>query len=107
LRPNFWGDAKSLEEIGKTALTIANAKTFLTFSLFRGVPCNILVDLACILVFAVDTASRKILGIFFPISAFVASGYEHSIANMFFVPVGLFIKGALRLEIADIYDSLT
>lgn len=63
-------------------------------SFFRGILCNILVDLAVILAIAADTVEGKILGIFFPIMTFVAIGFEHSVANMSLIPIGLFIKAA-------------
>lgn len=54
--------------------------------------CNILVDLAVILSLAADSVEGKILGIFFPIMGFVTMGFEHSVANMSLIPIGLFIK---------------
>ncbi len=81
--------------IGLNALTIANNKSGLEFvpALVLGIFCNALVCLAVWLCIGARTATDKILAIIFPISAFVAAGFEHSIANMYFIPVGLFIKG--------------
>jgi formate/nitrite transporter len=59
----------------------------------RGIACNWLVCLAVWLAIAGKDAVSKIFGIYFPIMAFVASGFEHSVANMYFVPIGLFLKG--------------
>ncbi|MCO1656150.1 formate/nitrite transporter family protein [Pseudonocardia humida] len=56
----------------------------------RGVGCNWLVCLAVWLSLAADDVSGKILGIFFPIMAFVAMGFDHVVANMFFLPAGIF-----------------
>ena len=56
----------------------------------RGIGCNWLVCLAIWLAVASDDVAGKILGIWFPIMAFVALGFEHSIANMFFIPLGIF-----------------
>ena len=80
--------------IGKTALTIANTKSGLEFwsALGLGIMCNILVCLAVWMTFSARTTAGKILAIIAPISAFVAAGFEHSVANMYFIPVGLFIK---------------
>lgn len=80
--------------IGKTALTIANTKSGLEFwsALGLGIMCNILVCLAVWMTFSARTTAGKILAIIPPISAFVAAGFEHSVANMYFIPVGLFIK---------------
>ena len=80
--------------IGKTALTIANMKSGLGFwsAIGLGIMCNLLVCLAVWMTFSARTTAGKILAIIPPISAFVAAGFEHSVANMYFIPVGLFIK---------------
>ena len=80
--------------VGLQALTIANAKVSLTFTqaVVLGVFCNALVCLAVWLCMSARTTTDRILSILFPISAFVAAGFEHSIANMYFIPVALFIK---------------
>jgi formate/nitrite transporter len=77
-------------------LNIAAAKTSLTWSeaFFRGILCNWLVCLAVWIAAAGKDAISKILGIMIPIAAFVAAGFEHSIANMFFVPMGIMVKGS-------------
>lgn len=81
--------------VGLNALTIANAKVSLDFipALVLGIFCNALVCLAVWLCMGARTTVDKIMAIIFPISAFVAAGFEHSIANMYFIPVALFIKG--------------
>lgn len=80
--------------IGLTALNIANAKISLGFiqAVALGIFCNALVCLAVWLVFSARTTTDKILSILFPITAFVAAGFEHCVANMYFVPMGLLIK---------------
>ncbi|MEA4910055.1 MAG: formate transporter FocA [Anaerolineaceae bacterium] len=80
--------------VGLTALNIARAKVELDFlpAVASGILCNALVCMAVWLTFSARTTVDKILAIVFPISAFVAAGFEHCIANMFFVPVGLMIK---------------
>ena len=80
--------------VGETALKIANGKTSLEFSqaLALGILCNALVCLAVWLTFSARSTVDKIAAIIFPITAFVAAGFEHSIANMYFVPYGLLIK---------------
>lgn len=80
--------------VGITAIQTACSKINLTFSeaFFRGILCNWLV---CLAVFMASTSKRvigKIFAIFFPIMTFVASGYEHSVANMFFIPNGIMTK---------------
>ena len=80
--------------LGANALTIANTKCSLDFvqAIFLGIMCNALVCLAVWLCSSARSVTDKILAIIFPISAFVAAGFEHSIANMYFIPIGLFIK---------------
>jgi formate transporter FocA len=80
--------------IGQNALNIANAKVNLEFgqALVLGILCNALVCLAVWLCMGARSATDKILAIIFPITAFVAAGFEHSVANMYFVPMGLLIK---------------
>ena len=82
-------------QIGLTALNIANGKVHLGFvqAIALGAMCNALVCLAVWLCFSARSTTDKILSILFPITAFVAAGFEHSVANMYFVPMGLLIKG--------------
>jgi formate/nitrite transporter len=80
--------------VGATALNIAHAKVNLSFTegVARGILCNALVCLAVWLCMSGRSVVDKILAIVFPIAAFVASGFEHSIANMYFIPMGLLLK---------------
>lgn len=82
-----WG----FNDVGVKALLIANHKVNLPFTeaLVKGILCNVLVCLAVWLCFAGRSVTDKILAILFPITAFVALGFEHSIANMYFIPAGL------------------
>ncbi len=59
---------------------------------FKAVLCNILVCLAVWIGFSSKTTADKVLGILLPISAFVACGFEHCVANMFFLPMGLLLN---------------
>ncbi len=81
-------------EVGIMALKIAVAKTQLDFwqALFLGILCNGLVCLAVWMTYSARSVVDKIVAIIPPISAFVAAGYEHSIANMYFVPYAWLIK---------------
>lgn len=81
--------------VGETALRIAHAKCelSLTNAFFAGVACNTLVCLAVWLCLSARSVTDKILAIVFPISAFVATGMEHCVANMYFVPLGLLLQG--------------
>jgi formate transporter len=80
--------------IGSTALTIAKTKVELGFmqAIALGIMCNALVCLAVWMTYSARSTTDKIFAIIFPISAFVAAGFEHSIANMYFIPMGLAIK---------------
>jgi formate transporter len=60
-----------------------------------------MVCLAVWICFSARSSTDKILGIIFPITGFVASGFEHCVANMYFIPVGLFIKGTECCELAS------
>jgi formate/nitrite transporter len=77
--------------VGQTAAKIAVAKAALPplEAFFRGVLCNALVCLAVWLTFAARSAGDKILALLWPITAFVVLGFEHSVANMFLFPQGL------------------
>ncbi len=102
------GHCGSLTAIGVTAVNIAETKIQLGFTeaLSRGVLCNMLVCLAVIMCVSSRTLTGKILGIYFPIMAFVASGFEHSIANMYFLPVGLMIQSEFASEFFVIFNNL-
>jgi formate/nitrite transporter len=80
--------------LGASALAIAIAKVKLSFgeALWRGIGCNWLVCLAVWMALAARQTISKIFAIFFPIMGFVAIGFEHCIANMYFIPVGIFLK---------------
>jgi formate/nitrite transporter len=75
-------------------LKIATAKCSLPFwtAFFSGVLCNILVCMAVWMALAGRSVVDKVVAIVFPISAFVAAGFEHSIANMYFIPMGMLVK---------------
>lgn len=80
--------------LGALTVKIAAGKTALTFSraLILGILCNWLVCLAVWAATGARDAAGKVLAIFFPICMFVTSGFEHSVANMFYIPAGLFAK---------------
>jgi formate transporter len=81
--------------VGANALLIANSKVNLSFgtALVRGILCNVMVCLAVWLCFGARTVVDKILAIIFPITAFVMAGFEHSVANMYFIPIGIMLAG--------------
>jgi formate/nitrite transporter len=85
--------------VGLAYVKIAAAKTTLPFAeaFFKGVLCNLLVCLGVWLAMAGHSVADKILAIVFPISAFVAAGFEHSVANMYFIPLGLLLADSVTL----------
>lgn len=92
----FWSGALTLGEnaFADNALSIAAYKTNLEplQAFVRGILCNALVCLSVWLCFAARDVASKILAIIFPVSAFVALGFEHCIANMYFIPLGMLLS---------------
>ncbi len=80
--------------VGLNILNIGETKTSLGFgqAVALGIMCNALVCLAVWLCYSARSTIDKILSIIFPISAFVAAGFEHSVANMYFIPMAIFVK---------------
>ena len=80
--------------VAAVAIKLAADKTALSFehAFFLGILCNVLVCLAVWLAIGARTLGDKVLAVLFPISAFVAAGFEHSVANMYIIPLGLFLK---------------
>jgi formate transporter len=102
--------------VGLNMLKIAKAKCELHFinAIALGILCNILVCLAVWLCFSAKDVTGKIMAILFPVTAFVAAGFEHSIANMYFVPLGILLKNfgepgfwSLVNSSPELFDSLT
>ncbi len=101
----FWGPfhkagTAELNAFGQNAVAIAQLKTLpyaaagavgWGAAFTKGIACNILVNLAILLGLSADDTTGKVLGIWFPIMAFVACGFEHSVANMYFVPMGIML----------------
>jgi formate transporter len=80
--------------VAATYLQIAKAKSELSFSaaFFKGLMCNVLVCLAVWMAFAGRSVTDKAVAIVFPITAFVAAGFEHSVANMYFFPMAMLLE---------------
>ncbi len=78
-------------EVGANAVALAYKKTHLSFweAFVRGVGCNWLVCLAVVIVVSARDVASKIIGAWFPVMAFIASGFEHCVANMFIIPAGI------------------
>ncbi|MCC7113645.1 MAG: formate/nitrite transporter family protein [Burkholderiales bacterium] len=94
--------------VGETAIAIAKAKAELPAAegFFRGVLCNALVCLAVWLTIGARSVTDKILAIVFPIAAFVTVGFEHSIANWFFLPYGLALAPPGTIPLAGVATNL-
>lgn len=102
--------------MGDAMLTVATGKVAQPFVvlLFKGIMCNLLVCLAVWIAFAGRTIVDKFVGILLPISAFVACGFEHSVANMFILPMGLVTgasgfaySGAADISLLTVGSALT
>jgi len=94
--------------VGETALRIANAKGELslleTFS--RGILCNALVCMAVWLAMGGHSVTDKILAVIFPVTAFVALGFEHSIANWFFLPFAMLLDPQSSISLGSAAGNL-
>jgi formate/nitrite transporter len=94
--------------VGETAVQIARAKVGLSLAeaFARGILCNALVCLAVWLAMGGRSVTDKILAILFPITAFVAIGFEHSIANWFLLPFGLTLDKQGIVSVAGVAQNL-
>jgi formate/nitrite transporter len=96
--------------VGETMVQIARSKIALdpVSALARGVLCNVLVCLAVWLCMGARSVTDKILATVFPITAFVACGFEHSVANMYFLPIGVALAAGTSapLSVADAVSNL-
>lgn len=105
-----WSNVASLSdgEVGETVVRIARAKAGLplTEAFARGILCNALVCLAVWLAIGARSVTDKVLAVLFPITAFVAIGFEHSIANWFLFPYGLAIDAQREITIAGVGRNL-
>lgn len=103
-----WSGVAALGGVGETAVAIARAKALLPpgEAFARGLLCNALVCLAVWLTMGGRTVADKILAVLFPITAFVAIGFEHSIANWFFLPYGLALDAQGVVPLAGVARNL-
>ena len=102
--------------VGATMVSVAVSKVtpdWITL-FFKGILCNIFVCLAVWIGFGARTVVDKVIGILLPISAFVACGFEHCVANMFFLPMGLLAKtsgfaqiDASALDLGSIFYNIS
>ena len=91
--------AATVTAFGTRAIAIASAKVSyvgvagMWSAFLKAIACNWLVNLAILLGICADDLVGKFFGIWFPIMAFVSSGFEHSVANMYFIPAGIMTQG--------------
>lgn len=80
--------------IGITALNIAESKSSLEFTqaVALGIMCNILVCMGVWMSYSARSSTDKILSVVMPVACFIAAGFEHSVANMYYIPFGLLVK---------------
>jgi len=97
--------AQQYIDIADTKIALSNTEAF-----FRGVLCNVLVCLAVWMALAGKTVTDKVIAIIFPITGFVAAGFEHSVANMYFYPVAWLIQYFSIVETSEhlitLYDFM-
>ena len=103
----------SLDSIKEMVINIASTKSQLPFyqSFLKGILCNVLVCVAIWMSFSTHSVTGKIIAMFFPILVFVLAGFEHSIANMYFLPAGIFTSlkyniGNLDIMLNGLYLNL-
>jgi formate/nitrite transporter len=105
-----WANIASLDggAVGETAIEIARAKAGLSLgeAFARGLLCNALVCLAVWLAMGGRSVADKIMAILFPITAFVTIGFEHSIANWFFLPFGLALDRHEMVSVVGVVRNL-
>jgi formate/nitrite transporter len=96
--------------VGETMVQIARSKIALdpVSAVARGILCNVLVCLAVWLCMGARSVTDKILATVFPITAFVACGFEHSVANMYFLPIGVALAAGTSapLSVTDAVSNL-
>ena len=104
-------------ELAGITIKIAAGKVGLSFTsaLLLGIGCNWLVCLAVWMAYATKSLAGKILAIFFPIMLFITSGFEHCVANMYYIPAGMlasmnptYVENAMAIGVsAEAMDALT
>ncbi len=102
------GKGEELTATGELAAKVANAKLNIPFvqAFIRGIFCNILVILAIIMATMAKDITSKILCIIFPITCFVACGFEHCIANMYLITLGLLAEGEAFHNMYVMFNNL-
>lgn len=97
----YLGGVYAKPSLAETIAQVANAKVSLSFMqvIMRGILCNILVSLGVWFALTARDTAGKILGCWFPVMLFVLCGYEHSVANMFFLPMGMLFNPSVTVAL--------
>ncbi len=95
----FSGMYKPDSTLANTVATVANAKVSLSFTqiLLKGILCNILVALGVWFAYTAKDTIGRLFGCWFPVMLFVLCGYEHCVANMFFLPLGALVDNSITI----------
>ncbi|SDW38395.1 formate/nitrite transporter family protein [Marinobacter mobilis] len=101
-------DTLANDAVGRTVVDIARSKSGLSMSeaFARGILCNVLVCLAVWLAIGARSVTDKIMAILFPVTAFVVMGFEHSVANWFFLPYGFFLDSQGLVSLSGALQNL-
>lgn len=104
----LFGQAGALNDLGTVSVKVAESKLAIPFlqAVIRGIFCNMLVILAIIMAVMAKDIVSKILCIIFPIACFVACGFEHCVANMYLIPVGLLVQGMPLSQTVVVFRNL-
>ncbi|WMJ77740.1 MULTISPECIES: formate/nitrite transporter family protein [unclassified Sedimentibacter] len=96
----YFGGIYNNPAMAETVVNIANSKLSLSFTeaLFKGILCNVLVSLGVWFATTSKDTTGKILGCWFPIMLFVLCGYEHVVANMFYLPMAMIVDSAITIS---------
>jgi formate/nitrite transporter len=107
-KSGLFGTVLEGNALGELAAAVAEKKMALSFTeaFIRGFFCNVLVILAIIMSVISKDITSKILACIFPVLAFVAMGFEHCVANMFLIPIGLLAKGASPVELLVMFKNI-
>ena len=102
------GSPRGLNTLGRLAIQVTETKLALTFAqaFYRGVPCNILVVLAIIMAAMSKDIISKVVCCMLPIMVLVACGFEHCVANMYLIPLGMFAKATPLGQQLQIFHNL-
>ncbi len=107
-KSGIFGCQPSSSSMGQVAIKIADYKMSLSFSeaFIRGIFCNMLVILSIIMSYFSKDIISKIACLVLPVMAFVASGFEHCVANMYLIPAGIFAKGLSFSELSPMFHNI-